>query len=191
MTAHVCVKCNGGWMQDLEDAAKPILTPMIKGESIDLSPEMQQVVSAWAVKTACAAELPQTHPVIDSSYYIEIGRLQDRPPDGIKIWLAWYAGPNTGAIDQRSYAVGQLIEDGLPRDFLFTFRMGQFCCRVFGAEASDEQEVLHLSLGDWPRAIVSIWPSDGEDKSWPPQLALEDRSFAKFMSFHHSKMKGP
>ncbi|MER3424998.1 MAG: hypothetical protein C4293_18980 [Nitrospiraceae bacterium] len=34
---NVCATCNNGWMSRLEDDLKPILTPMIIGNSISLT----------------------------------------------------------------------------------------------------------------------------------------------------------
>ena len=52
----ICADCNNGWMSRLESAAKPILTPMILGEPVTLSTADQQVVAAWATKTALVLE---------------------------------------------------------------------------------------------------------------------------------------
>lgn len=43
----VCKKCNNGWMSQLEDLAKPILTPLIVGEPIVLNRDQQRIVAEW------------------------------------------------------------------------------------------------------------------------------------------------
>ena len=43
----VCRSCNHGWMRDLEDAARPILTPLIVGNPIVLGVEDQKVLAEW------------------------------------------------------------------------------------------------------------------------------------------------
>jgi hypothetical protein len=50
--AIACASPNHGWMSELEEKAKPILTPMIIGQRVELNDEEQRIVSTWAVKTA-------------------------------------------------------------------------------------------------------------------------------------------
>jgi hypothetical protein len=47
LTVPWCKPCNGGWMHDLEDAARPILIPMIEGQHTLLSPTDQELIKAW------------------------------------------------------------------------------------------------------------------------------------------------
>jgi hypothetical protein len=49
---RVCHGCNGGWMSDLENQAKPILAPMINRETLFLGPTEQAVLARWLYKTA-------------------------------------------------------------------------------------------------------------------------------------------
>lgn len=53
----VCKPCNEGWMSGLEQAAKPILAPMIVGETRELSMADQKIIGAWAVKTGITLNL--------------------------------------------------------------------------------------------------------------------------------------
>jgi len=49
--------CNNGWMrQRIEDFAKPILIPLIKGESCRIMPADQVRIASWAVLKAMVAE---------------------------------------------------------------------------------------------------------------------------------------
>jgi len=50
---NVCqTTCNGGWMSELEDRARPILTDMLMGKPVTLSATQQLTVSAWLTKCA-------------------------------------------------------------------------------------------------------------------------------------------
>lgn len=49
---HPCEDCNTGWMHDLEDAAIPIVKPMIEGKKTRLSETEVRILRAWATKTA-------------------------------------------------------------------------------------------------------------------------------------------
>lgn len=48
----VCANCNNGWMAKIEDLTKPILEPMIRGESVRLKWFDQVVLATWFVKSA-------------------------------------------------------------------------------------------------------------------------------------------
>ncbi len=51
---RVCQECNNGWMSTMENEARPILIPLIKGGRtlFDLRQGERLTVSRWAVKTA-------------------------------------------------------------------------------------------------------------------------------------------
>src|SRR4051794_32457648 len=51
-TWDACAICNNGWMSTLEDAAKPLLSPAVRGEAISWGSDEQLTVAAWAHKTA-------------------------------------------------------------------------------------------------------------------------------------------
>lgn len=46
-----CKSCNNGWMSKLEEAAAPIIRPMILGHGITLDRNAQVTVASWMVKT--------------------------------------------------------------------------------------------------------------------------------------------
>src|SRR5262249_3469650 len=55
--AVVCRNCNETWLSNsVEDAAKPILVPLIVGRSGALSRDMQRCLALWAAKTTMTAE---------------------------------------------------------------------------------------------------------------------------------------
>jgi hypothetical protein len=48
--------CNGGWMRDIENAAKPIMVPLILGHESRLFANHQKIIATWAVLKAMIAE---------------------------------------------------------------------------------------------------------------------------------------
>ena len=52
----VCKDCNTGWMSRLEDCARAVLSPLIRGESAALKGAELVLVAAWATKTATVIE---------------------------------------------------------------------------------------------------------------------------------------
>ena len=64
----VCAACNGGWMNDLENAVKPILTGLLEGRLSFSSLNQEQLfaLARWTLKTAAALNR--------SSSYAEAGK---------------------------------------------------------------------------------------------------------------------
>ena len=48
--------CNNGWMRELENRAKPVLTPLIQGERTQLAPNDRRAIAGWAVLKAVIGE---------------------------------------------------------------------------------------------------------------------------------------
>ena len=65
---HVCQECNNGWMSRLEGLAKPLLVPLIDGQSNieELSASESAVIAKWTTKTAYMHSLtsPLKQPVV-------------------------------------------------------------------------------------------------------------------------------
>jgi len=51
---RVCSRCNSGWMSDLESRAKPLLVPLMEGDTVivELSYQDRALLGRWAAKTA-------------------------------------------------------------------------------------------------------------------------------------------
>jgi hypothetical protein len=60
---EVCTKCNTGWMERLESAARPVLEPVLlgaaPGTSRVLNPDQQAILATWAVKTSLLLTLSE------------------------------------------------------------------------------------------------------------------------------------
>ena len=55
----VCKTCNNGWMNELEIAAKPILTKLMEGHQFQLDENDQRILSEWIVMKSLVAEHSQ------------------------------------------------------------------------------------------------------------------------------------
>jgi hypothetical protein len=52
-----CEDCNSGWMSELEYAAKPVVGPMVAGQTVKLDETAQEIVAKWvAVKGLVAVQ---------------------------------------------------------------------------------------------------------------------------------------
>src|SRR6266550_1990240 len=57
VNAEVCRRCNGGWMNALEDCVEPIVQELVRGRDINsLSSQEAECLGRWTAKTACDIE---------------------------------------------------------------------------------------------------------------------------------------
>src|SRR5262245_58012723 len=47
----ICRPCNSGWMERIESATRPILTPAIQGTGVELGAEDVRRLAVWSLKT--------------------------------------------------------------------------------------------------------------------------------------------
>lgn len=83
----VCANCNGGWMAALESQARPLLAPMINGNSCRLTSIDQKIIGRWAAKTAVMLLYSASPPVgIEAPHRAAL--LAGRIPPNTGIWIA-------------------------------------------------------------------------------------------------------
>ncbi|MCS6897177.1 MAG: hypothetical protein NZM29_04325, partial [Nitrospira sp.] len=73
----VCHSCNNGWMSRLEGDVKPILTPMVLGNSVTLEAQQQERLTTWMTKCAMLYESMETGEVffneLDRRHFMSSG----------------------------------------------------------------------------------------------------------------------
>jgi len=79
--------CNNGWMKAIEDKAKPILTPLIKGDDVIIYPNNQQLIATWATLKVMVAEYDQKSPVTIANSHRKYLYKHKTPP--IRGWAIW------------------------------------------------------------------------------------------------------
>jgi hypothetical protein len=87
---RVCVACNGGWMSDLQEAAKPYLVPMLEGKRVSLHRKAQKIVAAWAAMTAMTAEYLNEQMVAVPQSDRDHLRKTSQVPKYWRIWIGRY-----------------------------------------------------------------------------------------------------
>lgn len=77
-----CAQCNGGWMRQIDEAAKPFLIPLAHGERSSLSEEESNALQIWATKTALVRSLQDRSAALQSSAARFHDFYRDRTPFG-------------------------------------------------------------------------------------------------------------
>ncbi|MGB8839623.1 MAG: hypothetical protein WCC64_00995 [Aliidongia sp.] len=87
--------CNNGWMKRLEDAAKPILTPLIEGRRTRLLPEHQAIIAAWvSLKIMVSEHWRHGSITVHWTQRRSMMRRQIPPMAGWGIWIGHYERVN-------------------------------------------------------------------------------------------------
>jgi hypothetical protein len=169
--------CNGKWGSQLEDAVRPLLLPLIRGENYQRSREQVAIMATWAAKVAVLLEymdkpgtrmIPQEH-----KFHL---RQHSEPPPRMVIWAGGLVpGATWSSRTWRRFAMSHVAGSPTPDrvaydTYISTFGFGRFFFGVggnfSGAELTHPADVV-------PEALVRIWP-DPRPFFWPRERALTD-----------------
>jgi hypothetical protein len=161
---NTCVKCNGGWMREIEEATMPFMRGLLLGHLPFLLPSFNQRLLASllclvSMRVAASSETKQAIPQADRDWL----RHRYEPPANWRIWIARHRGPDH--MDER-FAPMHIsgspdVETGLEycNSQVSTFVVGKLCAHLFSSTVwsrFDGYEGIELA---------SIWP--------PSQLDIE------------------
>jgi hypothetical protein len=178
---HVCrTRCNNGWMSDLEDCAKPILTPLVQGVRSSLDTLSQITIATWAVKTAMVFEATRVDH--DWFYTREERRYvmeESTPPARTSVWIGSYSG-RVGAFCQAD-DLGGRTDGALLRftAYATTMSFGPLVIQVNTGHlppriSKNKIITADQSPGPWDAASVRVWPATRHAARWPAPVSLDD-----------------
>lgn len=180
----VCRQCNNGWLSRLEDDARPILYDLVYGNSRQLSPLDQRILSDWIVKTTMTAEfLIHDQIAIKQEERVEY-RFRRLPRPNWRLWCGPYSGRKFRACGVFHYGFGLYLpplpmRQGIKNTQFTILGLGHFLAVSF----SSEDERLTLELGDnWQRALYRLWPSSWRPLQWPLGRSIDDAALGRLVS---------
>jgi hypothetical protein len=176
----VCGSCNHRWMSDLQKATKPILLPLITGNSqkpVILDLDRQRTLAAWAAMSVICAEYfypnRATVSVTDRRW---LYKTKTAPTD-FRIWIGDYERkewiPHWGhfslRISEQEGAAGWTVHpDGTPRSNtqVTTFVVGRLFIHTYSCPFP---EILHAEkvVRAVENKLVQIWPPRHSFLVWP------------------------
>jgi hypothetical protein len=178
----ICFGCNGGWMSLLEQAAKPLLIPLVLGENSVIPHEDARIIAAWATKIAIVSEYRDIGtPTVQSDARIF---LMDRvtPPPNTTVWLARHpVGQNNGLRQQPLYWPGApLVLPPLerPHEVMNT----NFTDIVAGhlelmVMTSSNPHVADYRIEGFADRVMKIWPNNGKAIDFTPAAYFYGEQF--------------
>jgi hypothetical protein len=83
----VCEDCNNGWMNEVEDRARPILEPLIAGCPTVLNQKQQRILAEWIAMKIMVAEHNTPEEIVISRADKEAFKANRIIPDYVTIWI--------------------------------------------------------------------------------------------------------
>jgi hypothetical protein len=162
----VCGPCNGGWMSTLESSVKPVLCPLMDGQSAlsDLSGNESELLTRWLLKTAFFMCDSSAGPTIIPPSHMQLA-MRGELPDGLS--LLGSKNPSAGVYgfhaDRHWLELQPLdwpspnLESHAQRSYKFSLMLG---CILLSL-------VYWPPLGTWNLALTSglheeVWPCTRE-----------------------------
>jgi hypothetical protein len=166
----VCARCNNTWMSAIEDKAKPALTSMIRGKSVELNDQTQIAIGTWmCLKALLGAYINLIAPIPEEwprHFYAQ----HLPPPDNWMVYTTRYVGSPGLLID--ALRIGTRTAETVDAPFaaatdqgvLASFIIGQLAIQVRGIRAPTK---LHDRVN-----LLRIWPPSPLVLLWPPTQRL-------------------
>lgn len=184
----VCERhCNNGWMSALEQRAKPLLIPLLRGEPAVLSKNTQSVLAAWAATKVMVCEHYDPDSITSTQEDRNFLMTNQTPPTFWRIWFAnQTGGPEWRSAYSRYAAELGPVPNGEPSPVMgkipkntqaVTLGIGKL---LIHAIACSLPNVVFDLPDSYTRYLHRIWPYQG-DFFWPPQPALQARE-AEFIA---------
>jgi hypothetical protein len=186
---NVCKTCNGGWMSDLENAARRPMGCLLHDLSVSLSPNDQQILATWCCKTAMVFESVKQD---KNKFYSPTERQNLRAihtlPTDTFVWLGRCAQSYLLHAESRKLRVKKPTKNSSVIDgCATTFVAKRLILQMLSIRRAPDSDVVNLKLeiqgGNWQRSLIQAWPRAERAVIWPPPQAFgeHDDSLEKLM----------
>jgi hypothetical protein len=162
---RVCGGCNSGWMSQLEEAAKPLLTPLILGEPVTTTADERRLLATWALLRVIMAEYTDPRQVAVPEAHRRWIFKERRPPrHGVYLWVAGYSGDDSAGLYRHAPIAthkdkwGRGFRPERVNAYGVTFGIYKVIFQVFGATTAPRGGGDLQQGGDLAASTSRIWP---------------------------------
>jgi hypothetical protein len=188
----VCTTCNNTWLSGIQDAAKPLLIPMLIGQTSVLGDDAQKTIATWAAMATMTAEhvMKEESLIAVSQTDREWLWKNGTPSPDWRIWIGRYQRHRLAErwthcsvpIYEREPVIAP---SGLPQcnTQTTTFMVGEFFVHVLSGSFANQ--VRDWDWRTWPRAhqvLTQIWPVKESMTVWPIRAASVTDADAYFIA---------
>lgn len=168
----VCSECNSGWMNQLEENVRPILPPLIRGQSCTLDAEAQQALTVWSLKTLLMFQYTHRSEVRAVIPADDVGDFHERrqPTASMLARLGFMNYPPDDSeplVDTLCQGYGTAELGGIA--WVGTLKIGCMVVQIIRAPDVPQGHTL-TPFEDLP-SLRPIWPSEGLI-GWPLPAAI-------------------
>lgn len=167
-TRKFCRSCNSGWMNEVDEAARPTLAAFAGNKPLELSSADQKALALWATKSILGffSKEPAGYRFAPHELYRELYETRAPLANG-QLWLGANSHGEMGWMGGHTLTLGGPLEG----------------TKGFGASLSFGYGVVHFMYhgsSEWlvrlqyraHQALRSIWPTQ-DVVSWPTPLRLQ------------------
>jgi hypothetical protein len=181
-TRAVCRECNNGWMSQSEQAVRPVLTPMLRMQTVRLAKEEVATLAQWVFKTALMFDraAPPNERTVPDEHFRYLFQHRVLPPS-VAILSGCYL-PIQGEEPWAAWGVAAWLSAALPNGtkmdgYRVTFSIGHAIFQTFGTVPVDREGYVFesgLTRGGKPvpEAVPRLWPLEAEPFHWPPRSGV-------------------
>lgn len=180
---RACRDCNSGWMSDKETAVKPILLPLLWGQSRQLTTVEQRTLGDWCALVAVLACFLRPAIPIPSEYLTSYYELR-HPPEMTTVLAAHFTKGTSMPQSYRRRAMAFLPSGSVfpeeCRTFDVTINVWQFGFKVVGFPVPEHVHIPeqgYIGVGKSLPAIP-VWPPQPTTIVWPPKPGVDDIGMA-------------
>jgi len=174
----VCEDCNNGWMNQVEDLARPILEPLIAGHSTVLSHHQQRILAEWITMKTMVVEHETPKDAVIPRADREAFKNKRTIPNYITIWTAKHSVPawctmlfrQTASLSSIPKPPPKILAGGKNVETV-AFGIGALFVYVMVSDPGviDLNELITIRL------LARLWPSAGSQILWGP-IVLRGRN---------------
>jgi hypothetical protein len=178
-----CKQCNSGWMGAIEEAAKPILIPLLQGVPVTLTAEHRMALAKWIALKVMVAEHENPRDAVirqpARTDFMNSGAI----PSEIRIWIGYHDDPGwyTGYWHRTALVTLGLASSLPPPPVLRNVKNIQTTAfgigHLFTFSWVTTIDELELGLGSLEEAgvVKRLWPLIESNIAWPlPMLPSAD-----------------
>lgn len=180
----VCEPCNTGWMSLIEQAAKPIITPMIRGELVSITAEDRYTLARWIGLKSVLTYQARSGWEFSEKWVRSFYEQREELPQHWKFRIGRVSNMSNVYFGSArlNYEIRHQLSPFVlrPVGFLGTLIAGEFIGQVIGIETSAVNVPIDLDhyLPVWPMPEIDACDRelvDAERLAWPPKRSLSLR----------------
>lgn len=177
---EICRPCNQGWMNDREQEVRPFLEPMLKAESITITPEQMAELARWCAQKFIVLEHASRGTALTPRPDREALRTDGQIPPYFRIYMGGHTSKSRSASMRASHTLSLSANgpapplNGMDRNIqTISLIVGKLFIHLNAARVDGfDFESTYFVSRVWNEC--RIWPDPNSSLSWPHRPLLDN-----------------